>query len=110
MFGIAFNFVPGLFTAVAWGGATSGSPLMHLAFVVALTFTGPKFQQICNILNNFMFWEIFILIELISLINWLWVFTHSPLHSILLSGYLSSPANRAQAKQLYRPLNLLRKL
>ena len=43
------------------------------AFVVALTFTGPKFQQICNILNNFMSWKIVILIELISLINWLWV-------------------------------------
>ena len=50
---------------------------MLFAFVVALTFTGPKFQQICNILNNFMFWEIVILIELISLIIWLWVFTHS---------------------------------
>ena len=74
MFGIAFNFVPGLFTAFALGGAASGSPYMHLAFVVALAFTGPKFQQICNILNNFMFWEVVILIELISLINWLWVF------------------------------------
>ena len=44
---------------------------MLFAFVVALTFTGPKFQQICNILNNFIFLEIVILIELISLINWL---------------------------------------
>ena len=99
MFGIAFNFVPGLFTAFALGGAASGSLYMHLAFVVALAFTGPKFQQICNILNNFMFWEVVILIELISLINWLWVFTHSPLRSILACYLVIYPAQQTELRQ-----------
>ena len=72
---------------------------MLFAFVVALTFTGPKFQQICNILNNFMFWEIVILIELISLINWLWVFTHSPLRSILACYLVIYPAQQTELRQ-----------
>ena len=72
---------------------------MLFAFVVALTFTGPKFQQICNILNNFMFWEIVILIELISLIIWLWVFTHSPLRSILVCYLLIYPAQQTELRQ-----------
>ena len=67
---------------------------MHLAFALALTFTGPKFQQICNILNNFMFWEIVILIELISLINWLWVFTH-----ILACYLVIYPAQQTELRQ-----------
>ena len=46
-----------------------------------------------------MFWEIVILIELISLIIWLWVFTHSPLRSILVCYLLIYPAQQTELRQ-----------
>ena len=46
-----------------------------------------------------MFWEIVILIELISLINWLWDFTHSPLRSILACYLVMYPAQQTELRQ-----------
>ena len=46
-----------------------------------------------------MFWEIVILIELISLINWLWVFTHSPLRLILACYLVIYPAQQTELRQ-----------